>query len=218
LALWTSLQARVRQRVKEEQARLEDRAANNIDTTRARDPETLALAKDVKIDRTRQVYFKDEFSLDLKHTTGHRIECQVEMIIRDKPSDKNDPGDVLIVASDVTEVKQWLLLPPIYKHYISGRQGDTPGEAVLSIRDKDRKWREAFILKTRDHDAVKDLLDCLYKDPLIPQIPEQVASNLESAESWAESVVLPSKPAPDLEVPIGERSRRDAEAAAAARK
>lgn len=208
-ASWEELQKRVRIRVNEEKARLEDRTANNTDTTRARDPETLALAEDVKIDQTRQVYFKDDFSLDLSHSTGQRIECEIELIIRDKPSAKDDAGDVLIVASDGDEVKKWLLFPPIEKQYISSRIGDHPTEVIIMIRDRTRKWHECLLLKTDDHEAANELVDIFGSVPLPPKIIHDDASVVskltESILGAKTTAVGPNKE--NLEAPIGGRSR-----------
>jgi hypothetical protein len=103
-----------RRRHKEESARLEDEKANNTDPTRARDPRTLDLVEGVTIDRTRQVCAKDIFHLDLEHSTGQRVGCRVELVLRDKPDDE---GDVLICEMD--ELRRFLLFPPIAKSSIS---------------------------------------------------------------------------------------------------
>jgi hypothetical protein len=96
-----------------------DKAANNTDPTRARDPRTLGQIEDATINRTRQVCAKDFFSLDIKHSNGQRIECRVELLLRDNPSDPSDPGDVLICSVD--NISRWLLFRPIAKDYISAR-------------------------------------------------------------------------------------------------
>lgn len=207
-ASWEELHKRVGKRVNEEKARLEDRTANNTDTTRARDPETLAPAEDVKIDRARQVYLKDDFSFDMSHSSGQRIECEVEIIIRDKPSDKNDTGDVLIVASDVDEIKKWLLFPPIERQYISSRMGDHAGEIIIMIRDKTRKWHECFLLKSDDHEAVTELFEEFGSSPLPPKIIQDdasVVSKLTESVVGAKASTLVVRD--NLEVPIGSRSR-----------
>ena len=207
-ASWEELHKRVGKRINEEKARLEDRTANNTDTTRARDPKTLAPTDDVKIDRTRQVYLKDEFSFDMSHSSGQRIECEVEIIIRDKPSEKNDEGDLLIVASDVDDVKKWLLFPPIEKQYVSSRMGVREGEIIVMIRDKTHKWHECFLLKSEDHEAVTELLEEFGSSPLPPKIIHDDASMVSKL---TESVIGTTASTPiardNLEVPIGSRSR-----------
>ena len=100
MSMYEELQTKIRRRQKEEAARVEDQTANNTDPTRARDPRTLAQVEGVEIDQTRQVCAKDLFALDMPHSSGQRIECQVEMLLRDKPSDKTDSGDVLICSVD----------------------------------------------------------------------------------------------------------------------
>jgi hypothetical protein len=182
-----------------------DRAANNIDPTRARNPRTLALVEDSKIDRTRQVCAKDYFSLDMPHSSGQRIECRVELLLRDKPSDKNDDGDVLICAVD--DVSRWLLFTPLSKHCMSARLGDTLGQVVVLVRgfgDSGKKWQEIFLLETDDYEAAAEWVEMLGSVPIPPDILSAFATESQIPISSTED----SK---GVEIPIGERRRREAE-------
>ena len=203
--MWENLEVEAKRRVKEETARMVDRAANNTDPTRARDPSTLALAEDTKIDHTRQVCAKDIFLMEMSHSTGQRIECQVELLLRDKPSDKEDDGDILICAVD--NISRWLLLTPIPRRYTSARFGDTPGQVVVLVRGmgpSKKKWQETFLLKTDDHEAAADWLEMLGTAPVPPEISSAHPPESETQPSNTGS-------AKGVDIPIGERRRREAE-------
>jgi len=190
-----------------------DRAANNTDTTRARDPETLALAEDVKIDQTRQVCAKDCFELDMLHSSGQRVECEIELLLRDKPSDKKDPGDVLICAAD--EVNRWLLFPPVALEHISARIGDSASEVVVMIRGNN--WQEIFLLTTDDDEAAAEWIDMLGKTPIPPPITRDDISIISKLATSILPTRQPSKKETDIAIPIGERRRREAEEVVASR-
>lgn len=205
--MWDKLEVEAKRRVKQENARMVDRAANNTDSTRARDPSTLALAEDTKIDRTRQVCAKDFFLMDMPHSSGQRIECQVELLLRDKPSDKEDDGDILICAVD--DVSRWLLLTPIPRKYTSARMGDTPGQIVILVRGvgaSQKKWQETFLLQTDDHEAAAEWFEMLGNMPIPPAI-----STTFPLESKAQ--VSSATNTRGVDIPIGERRRREAEEA-----
>jgi hypothetical protein len=208
---WCDLEAKARRRTKEEAARMVDRAANNADVTRARDPETLALAEDVKIDQSRQVCAKDSFSLDMFHSSGQRVECEVELLLRDKPLDLTDSGDVLICAVD--EVKKWLLFPPISKDQISARMGDTVEEVIIMIRGQslDQQWHEILLLTTDEPEAAAEWIDMLGTVPVPPAIIQDDSSVATKLTTSLSIRKLSKKGQDDLEVPIGERRRREAE-------
>lgn len=170
----------------------------------------MALAENVKIDRSRQVLFKDDYSLDLSHSSGQRIECHVEVIIRDKPSDKTDLGDILIVASNADGVKKWLLFPPIEKQYMSARIGKTDDEVVVMIRNNVKDWNEIFLLKTEEPDAAADLIDIVGSSPMPPTF---IHDDISVVSKLTESHIGGFKKGgldlkDNLEVPIGERSRK----------
>ncbi|RQM07175.1 hypothetical protein DH86_00000869, partial [Scytalidium sp. 3C] len=210
---YEKLHNRARQRIKEETARLEDQAANNTDATRARDLRTLALIEDIRIDRTRQVCAKDFFSLDLAHSNGQRIECRVEVILRDKPSDIHDSGDLLICK--VEEFSQYLLFPPITRDRITVCRSGEIGHILFTIQGRHgtKEWQETLDLSTDDLEAVTEWLDMLGSSPSTsknkdldppathPATPRKINSIA------AESPRTPS--AKDIEIPIGERRRKD---------
>jgi len=207
-----ALEALCRRRAKEETARREDQRANNTDATRARDLRTLALIEDVKINRTRQVAAKDTFSLELPHSTGQKIECQVDMLLRDTPSDAKD-ADILIIEVDSTG--RFLLFPPINKDCISARLGDHDCQLVVMNRGVANKevWSESFILETDEPAAAKDWLDLLGAVPRPPPIVRkqitmdpQLASESSAANADSESIISTLKNSDDI--PIGERRRR----------
>ncbi|RDW84716.1 hypothetical protein BP6252_02306 [Coleophoma cylindrospora] len=221
-ALYEDLHLKVRRRQKEEAARLEDQAANNTDVTRARDPRTLAQVEDARIDRTRQVSAKDVFSLDLKHSNGQRIECQVELVMRDKPADPVDAGDILICQVD--SFSRFLLFPPISKDFVSARPGEESGQVVIMIRGnhESKEWYELLVLETDDQETASEWLQMLGQIPFPPTIvrndedrtqvqplpPPQAPTDL----SLVEDKSCPSSPDP-VEIPIGQRRRVSREAA-----
>ncbi|KAG9240094.1 hypothetical protein BJ878DRAFT_431047 [Calycina marina] len=206
---WAELEIRGRRRIKEEAARMIDRAANNIDTTRARDPETLALIEDVKIDQTRQVCAKDSLELDMLHSSGQRVECEVELLLRDKPSDKSDPGDLLICAVD--EANKWLLFPPVALSQVSARIGDSPDELVVMIRGDSPYWEEVFLLEADDDEAATEWVDMLGKTPIPPAVARDDVSIISKLATSILPTRQPSKKETDIAIPIGESRRRDAE-------
>lgn len=210
--LFEEFEGKIRIRFKQEEARIVDRDAYNTDASRARDLKTMALAEGVKIDPTRQVYAKDFFSLDLPHSSGQRLECRVEMLLRDKPSDQNDSGDVLICATDDTD--RWLLFAPLAVDLVSARCGDHPGQMVVMARGISgaQEWRECFFIETDDDETITEWIEMLGKVPMPPEIRSK-ASNalLPLPPSDATPKKSPRSRPADVEIPIGERRRREAE-------
>jgi hypothetical protein len=209
-----SSKERAQRRTREEAARLEDQAANNTDTSLARDPRNLEPLEGVRIDRTRQVAAKDFFALDLTHSTGQRFACQAELLLRDKPKDESDPGDLLICEVD-TE-KRALLFPPIELDHISARLGRHPTELVIMIRgiQGSAEWREVVTLKADDEDTVKEWMTMFDLSPIpplelnfptAPELPEQCTAPEDLTHDDRVSVRPPS-PVPS-EIPIGVRVR-----------
>jgi hypothetical protein len=211
----------MRQRMKEEEARLEDQAACNTDATRARDPNTLAPIEGITIDSTRQVCMKDFFDFCLQHSSGQRIDCRVEMILRDKPHDKCDAGDLLIC--EVDSLSRWLLFPPIELDHISARPGDAKGEMVVMITgiNGSNSWRELFILTSVDEEAALEWMQKLGLSPIPPlprhaKAPSVPISSIEPLHRTVEGLNKRSTPrnpsstqSPnDMDVPIGERRRK----------
>ncbi|KAG9239734.1 hypothetical protein BJ875DRAFT_365134 [Amylocarpus encephaloides] len=206
----------VRRRYKEESARLEDENANNTDPTRARDPRTLDLIEGVEIDRTRQVCARDIFHLDLQHSTGQRVGCRVEIILRDKPQ---DPGDVLICEMD--DLRRFLLFPPVSKELLSARRNEIDGQLVVMIRGshETEEWNELLLLEGEDPEASAEWVDLLGSNPLPPPIVT-IIDNSKELDDLVTGVSPPRKKgihsmsgglSEDTQVPIGERLRREAE-------
>ena len=209
-----------RQRSNEERARLEDEAASNIDPTRTRDPRNLAPLAGVVIDRTRRVRARDNFNLAFQHSSGQRVDCHVELILRDEASDISGSGDLLICEVDATG--KWLLLPPVQSGYVSARNGDLQGEIVVMIRGisgKGTDWQELLSLRSEDEQAGFEWVQMLGPTPVPPKITRnQSFLNKQSRRKSAAplSLIAPSKsatpiksrtPSPrEIEVPIGEQA------------
>lgn len=213
-----------RQRSNEERARLEDEAASNIDPTRARDPRTLAPLSGVAIDRTCRVRARDHFNLALQHSSGQRVDCRVELIIRDEASDGGSSGDLLICEVDGTG--RWLLFPPVQFGLVSARNGDLKGEIIIMVRGlggNGLEWQELFSLRSEDEQAGFEWVQMLGLTPIPPKVirsqsflsrkqrvkPESNASGLEPPITSS----APSKsrtPSPrEVEIPIGEQGNND---------
>ncbi|KAL9119300.1 MAG: hypothetical protein Q9187_004147 [Circinaria calcarea] len=188
-----------RHRSNEERARLEDEAAANIDPTRARDPRTLGPLAEVSIDGTRRVRARDYFNLDLKHSSGQRIDCRVEFLLRDDPPDQGASGDVLICEVDGTG--RWLLLPPIQSGRISARNGDMEGEIVVMIRGlqtSGQEWHELLSLRTDDEQTGFEWVQMLGLNP----IPPKIVRSQSFINKQDRMKVLPAPPVSELTVPI----------------
>ncbi|TAQ89736.1 hypothetical protein B7494_g1925 [Chlorociboria aeruginascens] len=214
---YEELYIKTRRRVKEEAARMEDQAANNTDSTRARDLRTMAVIGDVQVDRTRQVAMKDYFLLYLQHSNGQRIECRAELVLRDKPSDPSDAGDVLICQVD--DEQRWLLFPPVAYHLISARIGDNSCQVLIMIRGikGHTEWRETLLLETDDPGAADDWVQKLGMEPLPPLLSQldlqgktQFTTKLPSGDRIGDTYEK-SIPIPKVEISIAERQRMDAE-------
>ena len=216
---WENLEAFCRKRAREEAARREDLDAAMTDTTRARDPSTLAPLEGVVIDRSLQVSGKDTFSLDLQHSSGQRMECEVEIILRDQPSNAKS-GDILICGFDGTH--RFLLFPPISKNSCSARKGVNESQLVIMIRSSDEKkpWQEPLVLGADDLEAAQFWIKELGATPLVPEVHSiqnaavvyaspNMATIVEESDS-ASVLSLAVTSVPD-DVPIGERRRREEE-------
>lgn len=209
-----------RQRSNEERARQEDEAASNIDPSRARDPRTLAPLTSVAIDRTCRVRARDHFNLALQHSSGQRVDCRVELIIRDEASDGDSSGDLLICEVDGTG--RWLLFPPIQFGRISARNGDLKREIVIMIRGgggNGLEWQELFSLRSEDEQAGFEWVQMLGLTPVPPTITRP--QSFLGRHQWTKSELnasgleppitssAPSKsrtPSPrEVEIPIGEQ-------------
>ncbi|KAI0977025.1 hypothetical protein F4678DRAFT_168 [Xylaria arbuscula] len=195
---WEALQEKARKRHKEETARIIDDDARKTDTSRARDLKTMATADNIKIDRFRQVYAKDSFSLDLRHSNGQRLNCQVELVYRDNQLFKSDPGDLLIreVGSGG---RSWLLFAPIVGNHLSARRGDGRHQLVVMIRGYKDEYFELVELTTDNEEQVLDWLKILGSDPTPPSIKDTTLSD-SGALSLSPNFV-------NSDTPVGEKKR-----------
>ncbi|ROW11711.1 hypothetical protein VPNG_05542 [Cytospora leucostoma] len=193
---FSTLQEKARKRHRQEVARKTDEDAITTDTTRCCDLRTLNFMERVLIDPSRQVNAKDFFSLDLSHSSGQRVECQVELVYRDKPKDPLDKGDILI--RDVGHSRCSLMFPPIPKTAISARTTEDPCVLVCMIRGRHngREWYETFTLSTDLEDQVLDWIDIL---PTTPVPPSTIRGPIET-NSAAYS------PKSAVDVPLGVRT------------
>ncbi|KAI9808214.1 MAG: hypothetical protein M1825_004671 [Sarcosagium campestre] len=210
-----------RARANEERARLEDERAASIDASRARDPRTLAPATGISIDRSRRVKARDHFALGFQHSSGQRIDCRVELLLREDAPDRGGSGDLLICEID--ETGRWLLLPPITSGRYSARVGDSKGQMVVMIRgihSQGEEWTELLSLETEDEETAQDWIQLLGSTPIPPAIvrsqsflerrqrPKMLTlseSPAGGSESAAGQVRTPSPT--DIEVPFGEQGR-----------
>ncbi|MCJ1387381.1 hypothetical protein MMC18_000224 [Xylographa bjoerkii] len=211
-----------RHRSNEERARLEDQAAASIDPTRARDPRTLGPLAGVTVDQRRRVRARDYFNLSLQHSSGQKIDCRVELLLRDDPPDMGTSGDLLICEVDGTG--RWLLFPPVQFDRVSARNGDVENEIVLMIRGfngQGLEWHELLSLYSEYEPTGFEWVQMLGLIPVPPKVTRSQsflarhergktltttpATGLEPADSPA----TPGKsrtPSPrEIEVPIGEQ-------------
>lgn len=220
---YQDLVAMARSRSNEERARLEDEAAANIDTTRTRDPKTLAPMTGVSIDRSRRVRARDHFDLALQHSSGQRIDCRVELLLRDEASETAGGGDLLICEADSTS--RWLLFPPVQFGRVSARNGDVRGEIVLMIRGLSgagAEWHELLSLKSEDEQTGFEWVQMLGLTPVPPKLLRSqsfLTKHRRKASApihnpTLEAPTTPTSPAKsrtpsprEIEVPIGERAR-----------
>ncbi|KAM5371025.1 hypothetical protein ACJZ2D_008222 [Fusarium nematophilum] len=197
LSDFEDLQEKARRRHKEELARLTDEDAINTDVTRSRDLRTFAPMDSVYIEPSRQVSAKDFFSLDLEHSNGQRLECQVELVHRDNLRHPEDKGDILI-RENGDRGRSFLLFPPVPMELISARTGDGNFDMVVMIRGthNDRPWHELLTLTTDNEDQILDWLDILPVSPVPPREPEPSVIGDDDE---------PSSRSKMLDVPVGVR-------------
>jgi hypothetical protein len=218
--MFQDLVTAARKRSNDEQARLEDEAASNIDATRARDPRSLAPLAGVRIDTHRCVRARDHFDLHLYHSSGQEVSCRVEILIRDDAPGTGTYGDLLFCEVDPTG--RWLLLPPIQQNRVSARNGDLKGEIIVMIRGVQAdgsEWSEVMSLTTDDEQAGFEWVQMLGLTPIPPLISEirtsgklPVPSGSPKSSSLLSAVstsTVPHKsrtPSPhEIEIPIGEQ-------------
>ncbi|KAK4127957.1 hypothetical protein N657DRAFT_566802 [Parathielavia appendiculata] len=197
LSVFTGLQEKARKRHREESARMMDEDANNTDTSRCRDLRNLSPLDGVMINSIRQVAALDVFSLDLRHSSGQRLECQVEMIFRDNPPVPEDKGDILIREIG-NGARSYLLFPPVPRQYISSRLGEDDDSLIVMIRGSHNgeEWFELLTLFTNNDEQIDYWLRVLGSHPMPPTIPRKPANmTLETG----------SPRSGGTDVPVGER-------------
>ncbi|KAF9695490.1 hypothetical protein EKO04_006668 [Ascochyta lentis] len=222
-ATFQDLVTAARKRSNDEQARLEDEAASNIDATRARDPRSLAPLAGVRIDAARCVRARDYFDMYLYHSSGQELSCRVEVLLRDNAPGTGQGGDILLCEVDSTG--RWLLLPPVQQSRVSARNGDMKGEIVVMIRGNQAdgsEWSEVMSLTIDDEQAGFEWVQMLGLTPIPPpiseikrdqmlpgQIPRPTSSHGSSLVSAATASTIPFKsrtPSPhEIDIPLGEQ-------------
>lgn len=197
LVIYETLQEKARKRHREETARITDEDATNTDTTRTRDLRNLAVLDNVTIDPSRQVAAKDLFSFDLDHSSGQRLECQVELVHRDNLNIPADKGDVLIREVGSSASRSWLLFPPVPMEKISARRGESELTLVVMIRGthNGREWFELVKLSTDSGEQITDWLDILGTHPVPPTARPLAIMPRRDA--------TPPRPG-DVDIPVGE--------------
>lgn len=176
-----------------------DEDANNTDTTRCRDLRNLLPLDGIMMNRTRQVAALDVFALDLDHSSGQRLECQVELIHRDNPAIPGDKGDIFIREIG-NNTRSWLLFPPVPSQYISARRDDENPSLVVMIRGTHNgdEWFELLHLSTNSEEQIVYWLGILGSHPVPPATRRRPRS----------MVLTSTSPKPDgVDIPVGERRR-----------
>ncbi|KAL4787517.1 hypothetical protein BJX76DRAFT_345581 [Aspergillus varians] len=213
---YQNLVAEARRRAREERARLEDESASAIDSSRARDPETLGALTGVTVDKTRRVRARDFFNLSLYHSSGQVIDCRAEILFRDNSSEHGPGGDLLICEIDHAD--RWLLFPPIDIGCVSARNGDNKGELVVMIRSppgRERRFQELLSLRIDEEDVGMEWIQMMGRTPMPPAISRS-QSFIERAKQRqrAQTVSSPNEvslaqrtpPSPSsISIPIGEK-------------
>lgn len=184
--------------------------------TRARDPSTLAPLAGVQIDPHGCVRARDIFDLKLCHSTGQRLDCRVELILRDCSNGDATNGDVLVC--EVDNASRWLLLPPLQQHQLSARHGTGKGEIVVMVRGSGasgRLWQELLCLQPEDEEAGPEWLKMLASDPIPPEVNAGARLLTQSPQHTGAPQVLrglyaglDSRPTSPIEVdiPLGEQA------------
>ena len=222
--LYAALTEVAKQRHSEEQGRLEDEAAANIDTTRARDIKTMAPLEIVDVDKKRKVRARDIFNLSLYHSNGQRLDCKIEIVLRDD-SVPGTGGDILVCQ--VEEEAKWLLFQPIHLSKVSSRRDQSESELVLMVKGVSgiaQGWHEILALRAEDPAAATEWLHMLGSNPLPPKLNHNPSWNMP-AEPPVQPILCDPVPADvpeasriplsagalaalpsDIDVPIGEPS------------
>ena len=209
-----NLVEQAKQRQNEERGRLEDEAAASIDSTRARDPRSLAPLPGVSIDPSRCVRARDTFDLHFPHSSGQKLDCRVELILRDNHPSCGNGGDVLICELDATA--KWLLMPPIQTNRISARMNTDDGCLIVMVRDSnpaEDNWYEVFSLRGDDDESGSEWMSMLGTNPVPPSLPSNDQFLLQNVPSPSQPMVPSTsytgqrKVSPcEIEVPLGEQA------------
>ena len=199
-AEYEALVAKAKARSNEEQARLEDEAAANIDASKARDLATLEPLTGVSIERSRRVRARDCFNLTLLHSNGQRIDCRVELLLRDDAPGQGSNGDVLIC--EVGSAGRHLLFPPVEHDCISARNGDLEKEIVIMIRGSQTSsagWHELLALKAEDEQTGFEWVQLLGLTPVPPRLErtQSFVGKLESQRLLTQTSALEDSVNPD---------------------
>lgn len=210
-----------KRRNQEEQARLEDEAASNIDATRARDIRSMSAMTQVDVNKSRRVKARDFFNLTIYHSSGQRLDCGVELIFRDSARGDLAGGDVLVC--EVDDRGKWLLFAPLELNCVSARRGEDGFDMVVMVRGRagfGKEWHELLALKTEDKEAVTEWMNMLGSNPLPPRLnrtqvfdqrpaPLAIMAKGENQTPKSEATSQPSVKDPAAvrqDLPIGEPS------------
>ncbi|KAL9082605.1 MAG: hypothetical protein Q9159_006297 [Coniocarpon cinnabarinum] len=211
---YQDLVEQARRRQNDERARLEDEAAASIDCSRARDPRTLAPLPGVQLDPSRCVRARDTFDLNFRHSTGQRVDCRVELLLRDDRINQGTSGDVLIC--ELEDPAKWLLLPPIQHDRISSRIDGISGDLIVMVRGPgggEQLWQEIFSLRPDDDQSAMEWHNMLGSRPVPPALDSTDYFSLPDAAMFAAADQVKAsrssrrKVSPsEIEVPLGEQA------------
>ena len=167
---YNDLTTLARKRFQDELGRLEDETAAGVDTSKARELRTLAPVTNTQVDGNRRVKARDCFGLSLYHSSAQRIDCRVEVVLRDNTNTIPTEGDVLIC--EVEETSKWLLFPPVDTKNVSARKGDKPTDLVVMIRGvkAGQDWHELLEFQADDEATVNDWMKWFGSNPLPPRL------------------------------------------------
>lgn len=208
---YQALVLEARKRARDERARLEDDSASSIDPTRARDPMTLGVLRNISVDPTRRVRARDFFNLSFYHSSGQLIDCRAELLYRDNTPSKGPGGDLMICEIDHSD--RWLLFPPMDVRCVSARKGDVKGEIVIMLRsapDEEKYWQELLSVHIDDFEIGLEWIQLLGSDPIPPSICRSQSFISRAKQHRARKSGPESPPrvnTSDVEIPIGERRR-----------
>lgn len=176
-------------RIKEENARMIDQQAWTLDTSRARDLRNLEGIDQLEINKYFQVVAKDCFSLEIPHSTGQRINCGVELVLRNLPG-RTSEGDLLILKDDIKD--PFLLFAPLLKRDLSARLSETRQQIIIMVRDSTLRYLQAefLVLNAQDESIAEDWIKMLGEYPVPPPISRtllKISPALESVISSREA-------------------------------